>query len=42
MIKKKKKGGFGVKLMKTIMDSVVYPTVDGENCCEMIKWRKAK
>jgi anti-sigma regulatory factor (Ser/Thr protein kinase) len=42
MIKKKKKGGLGVKLMKTIMDSVTYTTVDGENCCEMIKWRTAK
>ena len=40
MIKKKKKGGLGVKLMKTIMDSVTYSTVDGENCCEMIKWQK--
>jgi len=40
MIKKKKKGGLGVKLMKTIMDSVTYETVDGENCCEMIKWQK--
>jgi serine/threonine-protein kinase RsbW len=42
MIKKKKKGGLGVKLMKTIMDEVVYSSVDGENCCEMIKWRTAK
>jgi serine/threonine-protein kinase RsbW len=42
MIKKKRKGGLGVKLMKTIMDSVGYRTVDGENCCEMIKWRKTK
>ncbi len=42
MIKKKRKGGLGVKLMKTIMDSVVYTSVDGENCCEMIKWRTAK
>lgn len=40
MIKKKKKGGLGVKLMKTIMDSVTYETVDGMNCCEMIKWQK--
>jgi serine/threonine-protein kinase RsbW len=40
MIKKKKKGGLGVKLMKTIMDSVIYETADGENCCEMIKWQK--
>jgi serine/threonine-protein kinase RsbW len=40
MIKKKKKGGLGVKLMKTIMDSVTYKTVDGKNCCEMIKWQK--
>ena len=42
MIKKKRKGGLGVKLMKTIMDSVTYQTVDGENRCDMIKWRKAK
>ena len=42
MIKKKKKGGLGVKLMKTIMDEVTYSTVDGENCCELIKWRTAK
>ena len=42
MIKKKRKGGLGVKLMKTIMDSVTYRTEDGENCCEMIKWREAK
>lgn len=42
MIKKKRKGGLGVKLMKTIMDSVAYRTVDGENCCEMIKWRKTR
>jgi len=42
MIKNKKKGGLGVKLMKTIMDSVVYSTRNGENCCEMIKWRKTK
>jgi len=42
MIKKKKKGGLGVKLMKTIMDSVTYRTVDGENRCELVKWRKAK
>jgi serine/threonine-protein kinase RsbW len=41
MIKRKKKGGLGVKLMKTIMDSVTYKTVDGENCCEMIKWQKS-
>jgi serine/threonine-protein kinase RsbW len=41
MIKKKKKGGLGVKLMKTIMDTVTYSTVDGENCCELVKWRKA-
>ncbi len=40
MIKKKKKGGLGVKLMKTIMDSVIYKTVDGKNCCEMVKWQK--
>lgn len=42
MIKNKRKGGLGVKLMKTIMNSVVYSSDEGENCCEMIKWRKAK
>jgi serine/threonine-protein kinase RsbW len=42
MIKKKRKGGLGVKLMKTIMDSVTYSTKNGENCCEMTKWLKTK
>ncbi len=42
MIKNKRKGGLGVKLMKTIMDSVTYSTEDGENRCELVKWRKAK
>jgi serine/threonine-protein kinase RsbW len=42
MIKNKRKGGLGVKLMKTIMDSVTYSTVEGENRCELVKWRKAK
>ncbi len=42
MIKKKKKGGLGVKLMKTIMDSVAYSSQDGQNVCELIKWRTTK
>ena len=41
MIKNKRKGGLGVQLMKRIMDSVEYKTVNGVNCCEMIKWQKA-
>jgi serine/threonine-protein kinase RsbW len=41
LIKNKKKGGLGVKLMKTIMDSVSYKTVGDRNCCEMIKWQKS-
>jgi serine/threonine-protein kinase RsbW len=41
MIKNKRKGGLGVKLMRSIMDSVDYSTVNGKNCCEMIKWQKA-
>jgi len=41
MIENKKKGGLGVKLMKTIMDSVSYKTIGGKNCCEMIKWQKS-
>lgn len=42
MIKTKRKGGLGVKLMKTIMDSVAYSTQAGLNVCEMIKWRTPK
>ncbi len=41
MIKNKRKGGLGVKLMRSIMDSVDYSTVNGKNRCEMIKWQKA-
>jgi len=40
MIKTKSKGGLGVELMRRIMDSVDYKTVDGVNTCEMIKWQK--
>ncbi len=39
MIKKKRKGGLGVKLIKKIMDSVEYRTENGTNVCEMIKWK---
>jgi len=42
MIKTKRKGGLGVKLMRTIMDSVAYSNQDGLNVCEMIKWRTPK
>ena len=38
MIKDKKKGGIGVEIMKRIMDSVEYRSVNEKNCCEMIKW----
>jgi serine/threonine-protein kinase RsbW len=41
MIKSKRKGGLGVKLMRSIMDSVDYTTVEGKNCCEMVKWQKS-
>lgn len=41
MIKNKRKGGLGVKLMRSIMDSVDYTTHDGKNCCEMTKWQKS-
>jgi len=40
MIKNKSKGGLGVELIRRIMDSVAYKTVDGINTCEMIKWQK--
>ena len=40
MIKTKRKGGLGVELMKRIMDSVDYKTINGINYCELIKWQK--
>ncbi len=40
MIKEKRKGGLGVKLIKKIMDSVEYRTENGLNICEMVKWKK--
>lgn len=40
MIREKKKSGLGVELIKRIMDSVEYSTVDNTNRCEMIKWKK--
>jgi serine/threonine-protein kinase RsbW len=42
LIKEKRKGGLGVKLIKSIMDSVNYKTIDNINYCEMIKWKKKK
>jgi len=42
LIKGKRKGGLGVKLIKSIMDSVNYKTIDDINYCEMIKWKKKK
>lgn len=42
MIKKKRKGGLGVQLIKKIMDSVEYRTENGTNVCEMVKWKKRK
>jgi len=41
MVKERKKGGLGVQLMKKIMDSVDYKTINGTNFCEMTKWLKA-
>jgi serine/threonine-protein kinase RsbW len=38
-IKEKKKSGLGVELIKKIMDSVEYKTVNNINYCEMIKWK---
>lgn len=40
LIRDKKKGGLGVTLIKKIMDSVKYNTVEGTNYLEMIKWKK--
>ena len=42
MIKDKKKGGLGVELMRRIMDSVEYKTIENINTCEMIKWKKKR
>jgi len=41
MIKAKKKGGLGVALIRRIMDSVEYSTVEDTNYLEMIKWKKS-
>ena len=41
MIKAKKKGGLGVALIKRIMDSVEYRTIEDVNYLEMIKWKKS-
>ncbi len=42
LIRAGKKGGLGVELMRRIMDSVEYKTVDNLNTCEMIKWKKKR
>ena len=41
MIKAKKKGGLGVALIKRIMDSVEYRTIEDVNYLEMIKWKRS-
>jgi serine/threonine-protein kinase RsbW len=41
-IKEKRKSGLGVELMRKIMDSVEYKTVNNTNYCEMIKWKTKK
>ena len=41
MIKAKKKGGLGVALIRRIMDSVEYKTIENTNYLEMIKWKKS-
>lgn len=41
-IKEKRKSGLGLELMRKIMDSVEYKTVDEINCCEMIKWKSKR
>lgn len=41
-IKEKRKSGLGLELMRKIMDSVEYKTVDDINYCEMIKWKNRK
>jgi len=41
-IKQKRKSGLGLELMRKIMDSVEYKTVDNLNYCEMIKWKNKR
>ncbi len=41
-IREKRKSGLGVELMRRIMDSVEYKTVNDVNYCEMIKWKTKK
>jgi serine/threonine-protein kinase RsbW len=33
----KRKGGLGIRLVKTIMDSIEYETREGKNVCRLIK-----
>ena len=39
MVKEKRRGGLGVELMRKIMDSVHYRTINNVNYCEMVKWK---
>jgi serine/threonine-protein kinase RsbW len=41
-IKQKRKSGLGLELMRKIMDSVEYKTVDDVNYCEMIIWKNKR
>lgn len=37
LIKERKKGGLGLKLMHSIMDEVIFTKVDGRNVCKLQK-----
>jgi len=37
LIQEKRKGGLGVRLVKSIMDEVVYTNRNGKNVCRLIK-----
>lgn len=37
LISVKRKGGLGIRLVKSIMDSIEYQTRDGKNVCRLTK-----
>ena len=37
LIHEKRKGGLGIRLVKSIMDSIEYHSIDGKNVCRLTK-----
>ena len=37
LVHEKRKGGLGIRLVKSIMDEVIYTTLNGRNVCRLTK-----